>query len=227
MSSALQPDLQTADIRGQFDRFAGDGLFPCLAAKGVVRRQRYLLEVFGALGDEDSAPDVASALAAFASTLPDNPSDFTAFVAVFPDEVPGDEREFEQRLWKQLRMLNSHDTSAKWDPTVSDDPEDPHFSFSFAAHAFFVIGLHPQSSRMSRRFAYPALVFNPRSQFDYLRATGHYERLRDAIRERDIALQGEMNPMLTNFGERSEARQYSGRTVESDWRCPFHRKEDA
>jgi hypothetical protein len=171
--------------------------------------------------------DVASALTTFASTLPDSPSDFTAFVAVFPDDAPADEGEFEKRLWQQLSMLNAHDISTQWDPAVSDDPEDPHFSFSFAARAFFVIGLHAQCSRKARRFAYPALVFNPHSQFDHLRATGHYDKLRDAIRQRDIALQGEMNPMLTNFGERSEARQYSGRAAESDWRCPFHQKEGA
>jgi uncharacterized protein len=33
--------------------------------------------------------------------------------------------------------------------------------------------------------------------------------------------------MLDSFGESSEARQYSGRTVPADWACPFHpRKND-
>jgi uncharacterized protein len=27
--------------------------------------------------------------------------------------------------------------------------------------------------------------------------------------------------MLSDFGERSEARQYSGRAVEENWRAPF------
>ena len=27
--------------------------------------------------------------------------------------------------------------------------------------------------------------------------------------------------MLTDFGERSEAPQYSGRKVDASWRCPF------
>ena len=45
------------------------------------------------------------------------------------------------------------------------------------------------------------------------------------VRERDIALQGSANPNLADFGERSEARQYSGRVTEPAWRCPFHRKE--
>jgi len=36
-------------------------------------------------------------------------------------------------------------------------------------------------------------------------------------------VQGSLNPNLADFGERSEARQYSGREVEEHWRCPFHR----
>jgi hypothetical protein len=30
--------------------------------------------------------------------------------------------------------------------------------------------------------------------------------------------------MLARHGESSEARQYSGRLVDSDWRCPFTAK---
>jgi FPC/CPF motif-containing protein YcgG len=51
---------------------------------------------------------------------------------------------------------------------------------------------------------------------------GVYHKVRNKIRERDIALQGNINPVLEDFGERSEARQYSGRQVESNWKCPFH-----
>ena len=38
---------------------------------------------------------------------------------------------------------------------------------------------------------------------------------------RDEALTGSRNPMLARHGEASEARQYSGRAVDEDWRCPF------
>ncbi|MEP6902345.1 MAG: YqcI/YcgG family protein, partial [Actinomycetota bacterium] len=30
------------------------------------------------------------------------------------------------------------------------------------------------------------------------------------------------NPNLSDFGTQSEARQYSGRAVEHEWKCPFH-----
>jgi FPC/CPF motif-containing protein YcgG len=45
--------------------------------------------------------------------------------------------------------------------------------------------------------------------------------MQETIRTRDLALQGTINPMLSDFGERSEARQYSGRAVEENWQAPF------
>jgi uncharacterized protein len=42
------------------------------------------------------------------------------------------------------------------------------------------------------------------------------------IRAAERALQGTLNPMLAEFGRRSEAAQYSGRKVDPGWRCPFH-----
>mgnify|MGYP003291388053 CR=1 FL=1 len=55
-----------------------------------------------------------------------------------------------------------------------------------------------------------------------MRQTGRYERFQHVIREAERALQGDINPMLADFGEQSEAPQYSGREVGRDWRCPFH-----
>ncbi|MEO8076362.1 MAG: guanitoxin biosynthesis heme-dependent pre-guanitoxin N-hydroxylase GntA [Acidobacteriota bacterium] len=121
--------------------------------------------------------------------------------------------------------MNDRDPAKAWDQTVSADPDDPRFAFSFDGTALFVIGLHPGSSRLARRFDWPALVFNPHAQFDRLRRDGLYERLRDRIRARDIALQGNLNPNLADFGARTEARQYSGRdTTDAVWQCPFHRR---
>ena len=46
-------------------------------------------------------------------------------------------------------------TSQPWDPRVSDDPANPHFAFSVGGTAFFVVGLHPQASRIARRTPCP------------------------------------------------------------------------
>ena len=64
-------------------------------------------------------------------------------------------------------------------------------------------------------------MFNLHDQFERLREAGRYERMREKIIDRDRALAGDSNPMLARHGEASEARQYSGRQVGPDWRCPF------
>jgi uncharacterized protein len=99
--------------------------------------------------------------------------------------------------------------------TLSADPDDPRFSFSFARRAFYVIGLHPRSSRWARRFAWPTLIFNAHDQFEDLHAHGQFGRLKEAINRRDSALQGRPNPRLTEFGTASEAPQYAAREVDS------------
>ncbi|MBV8602546.1 MAG: YqcI/YcgG family protein, partial [Candidatus Eremiobacteraeota bacterium] len=129
---------------------------------------------------------------------------------------------FERALWHQLQQLNELDRQwFDWDPAVSSDPHDSKFSFSFAGQAFFVVGLHPNSSRQTRRFAWPTLVFNAHEQFKALRAAGLFESLQRQIRTRELRLQGSLNANLADYGDASEARQYSGREVEPLWKCPF------
>jgi FPC/CPF motif-containing protein YcgG len=208
-----------------FRSFVTDSRFPCLGGASVVRRRTYRLGVYGVLGSAPSADRLSRDLAAFVRNAPVDGPWPRAFVAVFPYRAPVTEHAFEQRLWIQLQHLHERDDPAVgWDPVASADPDDARFSFSFAGHAFFIVGLHARSSRRARCFRWPALVFNPHAQFERLRANGRYARYQALIRARDLALQGSLNPNLADFGERSEARQYSGRATESDWRCPFHPK---
>ncbi|HSN10910.1 MAG TPA: guanitoxin biosynthesis heme-dependent pre-guanitoxin N-hydroxylase GntA, partial [Propionibacteriaceae bacterium] len=86
--------------------------------------------------------------------------------------------------------------------------------------AFFVVGMHPRASRIARRTPWPVLVFNLHRQFEALRASERYERMRDTIRRRDVRLQGSVNPMVADHGSVSEARQYSGRAVRTGWEPP-------
>jgi hypothetical protein len=52
-----------------------------------------------------------------------------------------------------------------------------------------------------------------------MKASGQYDQRQSAIRRRDIALQGHINPVPARFGESSEALKYSGRASGG---CPFH-----
>jgi FPC/CPF motif-containing protein YcgG len=176
------------------------------------------------LGDPNASEGLARDLFAFAVERLAFPKTFTAYVATFGAPIASEE-EFEAALWRQLQQLNDLDRQwFDWDPSVSSDPHDSKFSFSFAEQAFFVVGLHPKSSRRTRRFAWPALIFNAHEQFTALRAAGLFDTLQEKIRNRELRLQGSLNANLANYGEASEARQYSGREVEPLWKCPFHPK---
>jgi FPC/CPF motif-containing protein YcgG len=201
--------------------------FPCLGAKAAVNSGSAKLNIFDELGSARSTHELAAALAAFTSSVvrdsvePHVP-DYASFVAIFERPRQTNEIEFERLLWRQLRLLHEHDANGSdWDDRVASDPADPHFSFSFAGRALYVIGMHANSSRAARRFPWPMLVFNPHEQFERLRSDGNWKRMQESIRQRDLELQGSINPMLSDFGEQSEARQYSGRAVEEDWRAPF------
>jgi FPC/CPF motif-containing protein YcgG len=193
--------------------------FPCLGARSVFRRDNATIRVYDQLADRTATRVLLQDLADFAHTV-DPAGGFASFVAIFREPTAPDEHAFERLLWTQLRMLNADDES-EWNDDVSSDPVDEHFAFSVAGTAFFVVGLHPGASRDARRTVSPTLVFNLHEQFEALRASGKYARLRDVIRERDAALQGTINPMVSDHGSSSEARQYSGRAVESDWVAPF------
>ena len=157
-----------------------------------------------------------------------NPTPFQSLVVLFEGGTPDSEAEFEELLWQRLQSLSDKDDwlGQDHDPRVANDPGDPHFAMSFGGEAFFVVGLHPRASRPARRFALPAMVFNLHDQFERLRAEGRYDRLRSTILDRDLELAGSPNPMLAEHGHVSAARQYSGRAVGEEWKCPFQGRQD-
>ena len=199
--------------------------FPCVGAKSALSRGQMDILV---ARDLSSAWDDLRILPALTATVAKYRADralFRTLVVLF--EGPGDltEEAFERHLWTRVQSLSDKDDWLGYrpDPKVSTDPDDPHFSLSFAGEAFFVVGLHPNASRPARRFQVPAMVFNLHDQFEVLREQQRYEKLRSSILARDETLAGSINPMLARHGEMSEARQYSGRQVGEDWRCPFRR----
>ena len=198
---------------------------PCLAARASFNQRAYRFGVYGRLATDDATAGLAHDLFTFTAEQRAVDSDYLSFIAVFDDDADAATTEpaFERRLWDQLSRLHALDRGRfGYDPAASPDPRDNDFAFSFAGHAHYVIGMHPGASRPARRFPRPALVFNLHAQFDRLRESGRYDRMRDLIRDRDRELHGSVNPMMADFGRKSEAKQYSGRVVDSDWRCPFH-----
>lgn len=197
--------------------------YPCLGARSVFRRDAATVAVFDSMDSPRTLAELADRLLLFAREQEGNP-DFGSFVAVFRGPEIRDEKDFEALLWAVLQQL--HDTDSEpWADEVSADPAAAHFGFSHGGTAFFIVGLHPRASRIARRAPLPTLVFNVHEQFERLRASGGFERIRDKIRTRDARVQGSPNPMAADHGAASEARQYAGRAVEDDWQPPFTIRE--
>lgn len=214
-ASPLNGDLQT-----DFKDFILEKDHPCIMAQTVFSMDQVVFHTYDGFGTKATANKILRDLKTYLSNYDFESNDFRTFIAAFKGPKEYSEKEFENKLWEQLQHLNETD-DVEWDKEVSSDPENPNFSFSLGGRAFYIVGMHPGSSRIARQSPVPAIAFNLHWQFEKLREMGSYYTVRDKIRERDTELQGGMNPMLEDFGERSEARQYSGRKVGEEWKCPF------
>lgn len=197
--------------------------FPCVGAKAAMAKGT--LNVLACTRIDSAWDDlrIHDGLVRFAAAYREEPTLFRSFAVVFDGPEALDEPAFEAALWQRIQSLSDKDVwlGQEWDQRVSPDPSNPHFSLSFGGEAFFVVGLHPRASRPARRFSRPTMIFNLHDQFETLRGQGKYETMREKIMVRDEVLAGSRNPMLSRHGEASEARQYSGRAVDSGWQCPF------
>ncbi|MBV9689897.1 MAG: YqcI/YcgG family protein [Ktedonobacteraceae bacterium] len=222
----LDPDVLpsplTQLVHDSFRALVLSSRFSCVGAKAAIHRGDYRMGMYGEMNSIDATAGLSRDLFAFVEEQNKLNSIFTTFIASFVGPYATDEEDFERHLWAQLQALHDQDALYHtWDSSVASNPEHPNFSFSFAGRAFFIVGLSPASSRWTRRFAWPTLIFNAHYQFERLRELGKYKPLQKAIRLRENVLQGTISPTLSDFGQVSEARQYAGRTVEQEWKCPF------
>lgn len=218
-------DQNSSSSKAEFEDFILVKDHPCLMAQTVFSMDKVDFHEYDNFGSRETAKAILADLKNYIAAYDFESNDFLTFLAAFKGKQDYSEEEFEKTLWDQLQHLHEID-NAPWDEAVSPDPENKNFSFSLGGKAFYIVGLHPNSSRKARQAPYPAIAFNLHWQFEKLREMNTYHMIRDKIRDRDTALQGDINPMLEDFGKRSEARQYSGRKVGEEWKCPFlnHKK---
>ena len=217
-------DPQT--LERAFLDFIGHADFPCVGAKSAVAKNNLTMVHARDLRSGWNDLTIHERLMDWAEAHSEDDGALHSFAVLFegPDDL--DEDAFERMMWERIQSFSDKDAwlGQRYAETVSRDPEDPHFALSFGGKAFFAVGLHPNASRPARRFAHPAIVFNPHDQFERLREQNRYARMREAIMARDEKLAGSVNPMLANHGDASAAPQYSGRQVDGDWKCPFRDK---
>ena len=196
--------------------------FPCIAAKAAQARQQVKCKVAGNMACPKDDADILQFLYEFVDDYRLSQDFYHSATILFSGPQITNEEMFDVLLWQRLQALQILDAqNYSYDNRVAADPSSGKFSFSIKEEAFYIIGLHPASSRQARQFKYPALVFNPHAQFEQLRSTTKYEVMKNTVRKRDIALSGSVNPMLHDFGESSEVYQYSGRKYDGSWQCPL------
>ncbi len=219
ISTALNP--KNIQLLEDFEKFILGDDYPCLMAKTAVLSQQFDFHVYEKMASITTTQDILNGLDRYLEKVNSEENKFYSFIATFPNLTFENESMFEKVFWQQLQLLHNLDKVA-WDKTVSNNPADANFSFSIRGQAFYLIGMHPKSSRIARQAPCPAIIFNLHSQFEQLRSMGAYQKIRTKIRKRDIQLQGSINPMLENFGIASEVKQYSGKATDKTWKCPFH-----
>lgn len=203
--------------------FIKTGTHPCLGARSVMNNNTYSFEIFNKLGDENSANKTCESVYNYLQERPDNSyPKLYSFFAIYEMSSFESELEFEKKLWEHLNFMHKYDKKKyDWDSMMSSDPNDVNFGFSIGGKAFYIVGMHPNSNRNSRSFPMVMLVFNLHEQFELLKEKGSYYRLRESIRNRDKNINGSINPMMITDDTESEVKQYSGRQVGKDWKCPF------
>ncbi|HQT66926.1 MAG: hypothetical protein B7Z78_01120 [Rhodospirillales bacterium 20-60-12] len=207
-------------VKPETEAFIRADRFVCVAAKAALGQGHMTIIQAGDIADDRSDRLIVKAISDFCPTI--RGDDFSSILVVFPQSGYMSEMNFETYLWARLQAFHEIDRHLSvWDKSVSPDPGSADFAMSLGGHGFFIVGMHPQASRLARRAPFATLAFNPHAQFRQLRASGAYGRLRRAMRHRDMDLQGTTNPMLSDHGIVSEAAQYSGRAVTNSWVCPF------
>ena len=214
------------EIIEAYKAFIRNKVFPCVAARSAYASKHIKCMVADNMACPKDDLAILRFLYQFIDYYRQAASKFYSAAIIFRGPKDCTDFEFDRLLWQRLQAIADLDSeNYDYDPRVNSDPASVHFSFSLKREAFFILGLQPQAKRLSRQFTYPTLVFNPHQEFEKLRANNHYEPMKEIVRKRDLAYSGSINPMLKDFGEASEAAQYSGRYYGTQWQCPFKRNQ--
>lgn len=211
------------DILEAFHSFINDDAYPCVAARAALSRNNISCMIADHIDCPKEDHHILQFMYQFIGEFRTSGKSLHSAAVIFREPERVTEESFETSLWERLQSLSSMDArNYSYDARVDSHPMAPGFSYSLGEEAFFVIGLHPGSSRPSRRFKYPAIVFNPHAQFEELRKANRYEKMKSIVRKRDMLYSNSINPMLADFGEISEAFQYSGKNYSREWKCPLN-----
>lgn len=228
-SSSRVHEQLSRNVPDDIKALVGEKFYPCVSAVQSVAKGDFLVEICEDFGTGRDREKIRTAVLNFLERWKSERSTTLTLFVAFPGDQAAfqeaSEDEFERLMWSELSTLSSvEERDSDWAEGWSKDPADKNFTLCIGGHAFFVVGLHQNSSRKGRRLPYPALIFNFFDQFNDLQKQGAYDAMVIKNRERDVRFQGEANPMAVTHGESWETIQFSGRSNSREWKCPFHFK---
>lgn len=210
-------------MKDELTKFIESSSFPCIMAKSVLNTGIIEFQEINDLYDSNETRKVLEKMYSFIRKFKNNEGKLASFILFVKNPVYKNFTHFEKAFWSFLVKLNSLDKKKfEHDSRVASDPHNANFGFSIMEEAFFLLALHPESERRARRFKTPAIVFNPHEQFENLRRRGVFHKIKNLIRRKDQILQGFSNPMLTDFGEKTEVFQYLGKKYSPRAAVPLH-----
>ena len=217
----MLPTQQLQIKKAYFD-FINQKTFPCIGAKAAMARSQAHCMVAGNMACPADDAGILNFLYEFTDRYRNADNLFHSAAIIFEGPEEMSEAIFERLLWQRLQSISNLDAANfPYDSRVSANTDSADFSFSLKEEAYFILGMHPFSSRPSRRFAYPTLIFNPHAQFEEMKKNNKYEMMKQAVRKRDLIFSGSVNPMLNDHGNSPETYQYSGKNYFPPLQCPL------
>ena len=209
-------------IMKEYREFLDEKGFPCIGAKAALSRNHIKCIVLTHMACPAQDAEALQFIYNFVDAYRSSKDMYHSAAVIFKEPLNISEDTFDQLLWQRLHELSALDKkNFQHDARVDSDPASARYSFSLKGEAFFIVGLHAASSRRARQFKYPSLIFNPHAEFEKLRASNRFIKMKEVVRKRDLVYSGSVNPMLSDFNAASEVYQYSGKQYNSGWICPL------
>jgi len=182
----MTPTHEKEGIKKEFLNYIDSKDFACIGAKAALSKKQIQCFVADNMACPKEDPGILNFLYKFIDDYRNANVLYYSAVVIFRGPGFINDEQFDNLMWQRLQSLSDFDSANyNYDRRVDADPSSPHFSFSLKEESLFIIGLHPASSRPLRRFSYPALVFNPHLQFEQLRQSGRYEKMKQVVRKRE------------------------------------------
>ncbi len=213
-------DARAEATRQEFIAQIASPGFACVMGRSVMNKHRYGFATLPAFEASATPALVVETLAQWAQARKRWGRQFASMVIAFAGPMGLDAEQYERALWQLLSRVHEADPES-WDPKHSSDPAHPNFSFSIAGCAYFIVAMHAHNPRLDRITSSPIGVFNASWMFDDLTASGHYPRVVEIIRARELARHARAMPGVPSGDAASEAPQYAGIIHDEPWKCPF------